>query len=255
MDTLILKLVLVPVLIGVVSLAGRRWGPAVGGWLAGLPWTSGPVALFLAFEQGNAFAAQAAQGTLLGLVSVFAFCVVYTRIARSQGWAVSVLSGWGAFFAATLALNRVAISLIFAFAGVLVAMVATLRFLRAAGPSGTTPVPSVWEIPLRMLAATAMVLMITTAAASLGPQLSGLLTPFPVYATVLAIFTHHFEGAFAASRLLRGVVIGSLAFAVFFFVLAGTLSAWGLLNAFGLALAAALVVHGLSFRFLSAGGG
>jgi len=255
MDTLILKLVLVPVLIGVVSLAGRRWGPAVGGWLAGLPWTSGPVALFLAFEQGTAFAAQAAQGTLLGLVSVFAFCVVYTRIARSQGWAVSVLSGWGAFFAATLALNRVAISLIFAFAGVLVAMVATLRFLRAAGPSGTTPVPSVWEIPLRMLAATAMVLMITTAAASLGPQLSGLLTPFPVYATVLAIFTHHFEGAFAASRLLRGVVIGSLAFAVFFFVLAGTLSAWGLLNAFGLALAAALVVHGLSFRFLSAGGG
>jgi len=106
-----------------------------------------------------------------------------------------------------------------------------------------------------MLAATAMVLMITTAAASLGPQLSGLLTPFPVYATVLAIFTHHFEGAFAASRLLRGVVIGSLAFAVFFFVLAGTLSAWGLLNAFGLALAAALVVHGLSFQFLSAGGG
>ena len=211
MDTLILKLVLVPVLIGVVSLTGRRWGPAVGGWLAGLPWTSGPVALFLAFEQGNAFAAQAAQGTLLGLVSVFAFCLVYTRIARSQGWAVSVLSGWGAFFAATLALNGVAISLIPAFAGVLVAMVATLRFLRAAGPSGATPVPPVWEIPLRMLAATAMVLMITTAAASLGPQLSGLLTPFPVYATVLAVFTHHFEGALTATRLLRGVVIGSVA--------------------------------------------
>jgi len=38
------KLLLTPALLGLVSLAGRRWGPAVSGWLVGLPLTSGPVA-------------------------------------------------------------------------------------------------------------------------------------------------------------------------------------------------------------------
>jgi hypothetical protein len=35
-DTLLLKLVLTPVLIAAASLAGRRWGQAVGGWMVGL---------------------------------------------------------------------------------------------------------------------------------------------------------------------------------------------------------------------------
>jgi hypothetical protein len=50
METLALKLVLTPTLIGATSLAGRKWGAAVSGWLVGLPLTSGPVALFLALE-------------------------------------------------------------------------------------------------------------------------------------------------------------------------------------------------------------
>ena len=47
---LALKLIFVPALIGGVSLAGRKWGPAVSGWLAGFPFTSGPVALILALD-------------------------------------------------------------------------------------------------------------------------------------------------------------------------------------------------------------
>ncbi|HET7343490.1 MAG TPA: hypothetical protein VFL90_18640, partial [Methylomirabilota bacterium] len=56
---LLLKLAATPLLIAGASLAGRRWGPAVGGWLVGLPLTSGPVAVFLALEHGAAFAAAA----------------------------------------------------------------------------------------------------------------------------------------------------------------------------------------------------
>jgi hypothetical protein len=55
-DTLVLKLVLTPLLIGAASLAGRRWGPAIAGWLVGLPLTSAPVALFLALDLGIGFA-------------------------------------------------------------------------------------------------------------------------------------------------------------------------------------------------------
>ena len=47
---LVIKLLLTPILIGMVSLAGRRWGPAISGWFVGLPLTSGPVMLFLALD-------------------------------------------------------------------------------------------------------------------------------------------------------------------------------------------------------------
>jgi hypothetical protein len=40
---LLLKLLLVPLLIYLVTLAGRRWGPAVAGWLSAFPIVAGPI--------------------------------------------------------------------------------------------------------------------------------------------------------------------------------------------------------------------
>ena len=62
MKTLALELILTPALIGLASLTGRKWGPAVSGWLVGLPLTSAPITLFLALEQGTTFASRAAHG-------------------------------------------------------------------------------------------------------------------------------------------------------------------------------------------------
>ena len=64
MDNLTLKLVLTPALIGTATLAGRRWGQSVGGWLVGLPLTTGPVAFFIALDHGAAFGAAAVVGSL-----------------------------------------------------------------------------------------------------------------------------------------------------------------------------------------------
>jgi hypothetical protein len=94
--TLVLKLVLVPIFIGAVSLAGRRWGSTVGGWLIGLPLTSGLVAFFLAVEQGDAFAFKAAEAIMLGIVSVFAFCLVYGWMAMRFGRKGCALGGFKA---------------------------------------------------------------------------------------------------------------------------------------------------------------
>src|SRR5438132_14152683 len=101
MDTLLSKLVLCPLLIGAVSLAGRRWGPAVSGWLVGLPLTSAPVVLFLAVEQGRSFASVAAQGTLLGQISGASFCLAYSWISLRLVWLYSLLTGWCMFFILT----------------------------------------------------------------------------------------------------------------------------------------------------------
>jgi hypothetical protein len=83
--SLALKLVLTPVLIGAASLAGRRWGSVVSGWLVGIPFTSAPVAFFLALDPGPRFAAAAAAGIMAGAISQVAFCLVYSWTARRGG--------------------------------------------------------------------------------------------------------------------------------------------------------------------------
>ena len=94
MATFLFKLILSPLLIGTVSVLGRRWGPAINGWLIGLPLTSGPVVLFLALDQGTVFAAQAAQGILPGIISVGVFCLTYSWLARRWAWLPTMLAGW-----------------------------------------------------------------------------------------------------------------------------------------------------------------
>jgi len=249
---LALKLTLTPLFIGLVSLAGRRWGPAITGWLVGLPLTSGPVIFFLAMERGEPFAAAASKGAIMGLISVAAFCLVYGRVCTRLGWMASTCAGWGAYLAATLVFVRVSLSLPTTYLAAVASLFLTLALFprTPAGPIAAKAPRS--EIFIRMAAATVLVLGLTGMAAWLGPSLTGLIAPFPVYSTILAAFTQRAEGGEAAARLLRGVVLGSFTFALFFFVLAGALTRFSIASAFGLASLAAMLLHGcLLFRITS----
>ena len=111
MTLLILKATLTPFLIVVATLAARRWGSTVGGWVAGLPLTSGPVSVFLAVEQGPTFAANAACGTLLGLIAVAVFCVAYARSAKGSAWVGPTILGLGLYLVVTWVISLSSFSL------------------------------------------------------------------------------------------------------------------------------------------------
>lgn len=241
---LLFKLLLTPLLIALVTLAGRRWGPAVSGWLVGLPLTSGPVALFLALDQGNVFASRAAVGTLLGLISVAGFCAAYSWLSLRFGWPITIVLSWAIFFLFTFALEQVSLALLPVFVLVVLSLLLTLRILPTQQSSLVIKATPVWDTPLRMLVATSFVLLLTGAAHVLGPQLSGLLTPFPLYATILAVFTHHFQNGAAARVLLRALITGLFTFAVFFLVIALSIVPLGIAPAFLLATLIALLLHG-----------
>src|SRR5947209_20511853 len=151
---LVIKLLLTPLLIGMVSLAGRRWGPAISGWFVGLPLTSGPVMLFLALDAGTTFAARAAEGTLLGLISVASFCLVYSWLSLRVGWLGSLLVSWCVFFASTFVLEQFSVPLVIAFAGVIAFLAIVLKLFPTYNRrSGVQPSPQ-WKVLLRMVAAT-----------------------------------------------------------------------------------------------------
>ena len=243
---LAVKLLLAPTFVVGASLVARRYGPRVGGLIAGLPVVAGPILLVYALAHGRAFAASAAAGTLLGLVSLIAFVVVYARLAPRLFWGASLLIGWLAFAAATAIFSALSLPVGVALGLAAVALALGLAWLPRAGagrPEHATP--PAWDLPVRAACACALVLSLTAVAGWLGPQLSGLLAPFPIIATVLATFTHAQRGTDELLRLLRGLVSGFGAFALFCFTLAVSLRTLDTAAAFALASAVALLTQAL----------
>ncbi len=254
MGLIVTKLLLAPSFVVAASLAGRRFGPRVGGLIAGLPVVAGPVLLAYAIAHGDAFAAGAAVGTLLGLVSLIAFVVVYARLSARVSWAPSMIAGWFAFAAATALFSAVSVpagaALAIALAGLLVGLLLTPT---AALATVATREPPTWDLPLRALCALLLVLTLTAVAGWLGPQLSGLLAPFPIIATVLATFTHAQRGSGEVQRLLRWLLGGYGAFALFCFTLAVTLRPLGTAAAFGVASVVSIGAQAVVIAVLARG--
>jgi hypothetical protein len=244
---LAVKLLLAPAFVSAATLAARRFGTRVGGLIAGLPVVAGPILLIYALAHGRAFAAGAASGTLLGLVSLIAFVVVYARLAPRLFWGASMLAGWLAFALCTAVFSALSLPAGAALAVTAVGLLAGLAFLpRPAAEPGVHPPPPLWDLPLRAACAAALVLSLTAVAGWLGPQLSGLLAPFPIIATVLSTFTHAQRGTDELLRLLRGLISGYGAFALFCFALAVSLRHLDIAAGFALATAIALLAQGVA---------
>jgi hypothetical protein len=244
------KLILAPLLIAMATLVGRRWGHGVSGWIAALPLTSGPVSLIFALQYGTPFAAQAAVGTLAGLISVSAFCLVYCHLARWNHWAVCITMAVVAFFVVTFLLNSFALTLVVVFIAVLSVLTLTIRLTPKPNTDLARLTPPKWDLPARMFTAVVFILVVTYAAEGLGPQLSGLITPFPIFASILAVFAHSHLGANASILSLRGILNGLYGFATFFLIVGALVTLVPLWLTYTLAVLAAVVVNAFTLRFV-----
>jgi hypothetical protein len=248
--TTLLKLLLAPLLILLATLAGRRWGPAMGGWLAGLPLTSGPVSLILALEHGPEFAGRAALGTLFGLISLAAFCLAYAIAARKLSWSASLGAALAAFGISTLAFEGVKLPLGLAFALVCAVLAAVGAVMAGGGPPRPARRLVAGDLAVRMALAALLVLVLTAVAGALGPALAGSLSPIPIFGALLAVFAHRDQGGAAAAQLLRGMVLGSFGFAAFLLTVGGLLDRLAIAPTYALASAGALGIHGVTLALI-----
>jgi hypothetical protein len=248
MSTLTLKLFLVPALIYLVTLIGRRWGPGVAGWFSALPIVSGPILLVMAIEQGTTFASVAAGRTVLAVAAILVFSLAYAWGALRMGIAGSMTVALLAYAAAVAGLQALELDPAQSFLLVVCLLIVTPRLFPAMPPASVQTGKRINDLPVRMLAGAALSLSVTWAAAQLGPRLSGFMAMFPVMSTILVGFSHYASGRDFAVNLLRGMVRGYYAFAAFCLVLSLALRDQGLGMAFGMAVLAALVVQVLSRR-------
>ncbi|HEV7492826.1 hypothetical protein [Baekduia sp.] len=270
MAVLALKLILAPAFVVGASLTARRFGPRIGGLVGGLPVVAGPILLVLAIIHDRAFATRSATTSLLGLVSLSAFVLVYGFAAQRLRWPATLALAWLAFLAMTAFASAFHIAatpaLVVAFASFALARAVLPIPAAGSAPTAVAPgpcramghmdplfdtvpgprrvvAPPSWDLPVRAACAAAMVLAITAASAGLGPRLSGLLAPSPIITTVLAAFTHAQLGSDATLRLLRGMLTGFFAFALFCWTVALTLPHTSIALAFALATAVALLTQ------------
>ena len=193
------------------------------------------------------FASRSAVGNLAGQISNCLFCLTYIGLARSCNWLISALASIAVFFAATWLWNTLTWQLWPAFVTLLVVIVLSARLVPHHRLQVQSWSPPKWDLPARIATATGLVVLLTSVANDLGPQLSGLISPFPAFSVIFAAFTHSQQGAKSASNLLRGVIVGSGSYALFFLVVGLWLNASGIALTYALACGAAASFSGLFY--------
>lgn len=236
----LLRLALVPAAVWLASLAARRWGHTVSGYLGGLPLIGGPITLFLAIDHGAPFAARSAAVTLAAIVGQAAHLAVFARAARRVRWPAALVSGWASFAAGALVVALLPLAPLAALA--LAGFSLGAAFLLIPRPSGDASLPRIppIELRLRLLAALVLAAVILCSAREFGPVVSGVLLSVPVTGSIMPPFTLALYGPDAVARLARGFVVGLSGFGAFFFVVASCVVSLGITTAFIAALAAAL---------------
>jgi hypothetical protein len=236
---LALKLVVTPAVMAGATLAGRRYGGAVSGWVIGLALTSGPLVLLLALEHGRPFAARTAVGSLSGAIAEAAFCVGYAFSRRMPLVVASVAFACAAVVVHPLPLAALALL-------VPLALVVALRLLPPFPPREQVVRTPPWDLPARVIVAAGVVVLLGALSTTIGARPTGLLAVYPLYSAVLAAFAHRLHGRAAAVGLLRGLLVGLFSFAAFYTVLAFLLDRSSTGAAFAGAATAALLVQAAS---------
>jgi hypothetical protein len=242
---LLLKVTLAPLLVAAATLVANRWGPGVGGLLMGLPLTTGPIFLLLTIDHGTHFGFGATLGILCGLVGLAAFAVVYTAVSAWKGCIASLSLATVAFFAVSAGIRRPGSDLLIAAVAAWFAQLVALAVIRRPGLEVARANAPWWDLWARMFAVAVLTLAVTTMAAKLGPELSGIVGTFPVAITVVVAFTHQQSGRDGAVGMLRGCVLSWISFASCFVMIGLSIESLGTGLAIALGLLAAMATSAM----------
>lgn len=246
----LLRLLLVPAAVWIASLAARRWGHTVSGYLGGLPLIGGPITLYLALDHGAVFAAQSATVTLAAILGQVAHLMAFAHGARTRRWPLALAMGWASFAGVAVAVAWLpltpGIALVLAAAG----LAAAWRWLPRPVEVSRLPTIPAAELRLRLVAAFALAVVILWAADVFGAVVSGVLLSLPITGSIMPPFTLALHGPDTVARLIRGFIVGLTGFAAFFFTVAAAVVPCGILPAFLGAILAALAAVFAASRVL-----
>ncbi len=240
-----LKLIGAPLFLAAATLAARRWGETAGGLVAALPLVSGPISVFLALENGAAFAVNAALGSLAGTAALAFFGVAYAMCCP-KSWVLALFLGSAAFAAASVVIGAMQLTVGPLFVLCVACLAAGSRLIHVEASEEPKPAPMKHDIPLRMALMAVMILAVTAAAPFVGPAASGVLSALPLMAVTMALFAQRGgRHAGEAQKVMKGLVSGLPSAAFFYLVLSLTLRDDAIFMGYLEATAATLLAQGV----------
>ena len=93
MSILLLRLLLTPTLVVLVSYIQKRWGHALGGRVIGLPLSTGPFLILIYLMDGAGQTANATHGVVAGQIAVVSYCYIFTYVSWRKAWPIALLAG------------------------------------------------------------------------------------------------------------------------------------------------------------------
>jgi hypothetical protein len=239
--TLVVKMAVTAAFLLAATITAERAGPLIGGLVATLPISAGPVYIFLALDHDAHFIAQSALGSLVTNAFNVAFALTYALLAQKRNLAVSLAGAFAAWLALSWASGAVAWTLGTAIA--LNVVIIGLAFWLSA-PLRHAPMPRVttrwYDLVLRAAMVALLVGAVVTLSFRIGPTASGNLAVFPIVLTSIMIILHHRVGGPATAAVMANAVIGLGGFGIAVVVLHLTADRLGSPAALALTLAVSL---------------
>ena len=201
-----LKVAIAPVIVLSVSYLQRRFGDRFGGWLIGLPITTGPFLLIIGIQEGVVFAGKTAHGVLLGQMALIVFCWAYARAALRNSWLVALSIGTLACLATGLIVTSFKFSIWVSAPALILLWLLVMRLWPKDGSFTQKISPPRWEIPVRIVVTLVLLVSLSALAPHVGAKVAGALSTYPVIASVLGAFNQRRFGAAATVSTLRGLM-------------------------------------------------
>jgi len=239
--TLIVKMAVTAAFLLAATVTAERAGPLVGGLVATLPISAGPVYIFLALDHDAHFIAQSALGSLVTNSFNVVFALTYALLAQKRNLVISLAGA----FAAWVALIWASGAVVWTLAAAVVLNIVILGFsFWLSAPLRHAPMPRVqtrwYDLILRAAMVALLVGTVVTLSFRIGPTASGNLAVFPIVLTSIMIILHHRVGGPATAAVMANAVIGLGGFAIAVIVLNLTADRLGSPLALSLTLAVSL---------------
>jgi hypothetical protein len=207
--TLFAKMAITAGFLLAATVTAERAGALIGGLVATLPISAGPVYIFLSLDHDAHFIAQSALGSLVSNVVNVGFALAYVLLAQKRSLAISLGGAFALWIALTWAAGQAAWTL----STVILANIAMLAFAyRLSAPLRHAPMPRVatrWsDLVLRAAMVAVLVGTVVSLSFRIGPTASGNLAVFPIVLSSIMIILHRRVGGPAAAAVIANAIIG-----------------------------------------------
>lgn len=208
--TLVIRMAVTAAFLIAATVTAERAGPLIGGLVATLPISAGPIYIFLAIDHDAAFIGGSALGSMLSNAVNIAFSLTYCLLAQKRSLTESLAGAflmWGVLI--WLLGNQLQLGL-WATIGVNVAAVIIALVVQSRLPHIHFPrMRTYWyDYFLRAGMVATLVGVVVTLSYHIGPAASGNLAVFPIVLTSIAIILHPRVGGRAAATVLAHSAVG-----------------------------------------------